>query len=183
MDDLSFVTGAIWHQRRGVRVQRRVREPRKSRPPPGSGGGKSSNFAARKLTSRMKEDMKSAAELLDLLERAVDAPMFNTLHALAAYHSLATWKWQGGLTQSDKASPVLPRLAARVQDMALKGQLEPRQLSNVLWSLGQLSDDVDISKSLLMALVKSLGEKASGMDSAAAVKQSFGLCAVERSGT
>ena len=50
MDGLPFVTGAICHQRRGVRVQVRVREPRKSRPPPGSGGGKSSNAAARKLT-------------------------------------------------------------------------------------------------------------------------------------
>ena len=141
-----------------------MREPRRS----GSGGGKASNdsndAAARKLTSNMKDDIKSAGELLDLLDGVVDGPIFNHFHASAAYHSLATWKRKGGLKPSDKASPVLPRLARRVQDMSLKGELEPRQVSNVLWSLGKLSDDVDISKGLLMALVKSLGEKASGME-------------------
>ena len=171
VDGLPFVTGAIWHRTRDVTVQARVRERlRKDWPGSGSGGGKSSNdskmkAAARKLTSQMKEDMKSAAELLDLLDRVVDGPIFDALHASAAYHSLATWKRKGGLTPSDKASPVLPRLAARVQDMSLKGQLEAREVCNVFWSLGQLSNDVVISKGLLMALVKSLGEKARGMDS------------------
>ena len=137
VDDLSFVTGAIWHQQGGVRVQVRVREPlRKSRPPPGSSGGKSSSdskadAAARKLTSQMKEDIESGTELLELLGGVVDDPIFNKFHASAAYTSLAT-KWKGGLTPSDKASPVLPRLAGRVQDMALKGQLEPRAVANVL---------------------------------------------------
>ena len=164
VDDLPFVTCAIWHQRRGVRVQVRVREPlRKSRPPAGSGGGKSLNAAARKLTLQIKQ-AKSAAELLDLLDGVVDGPIFNNFHASAAYHSLATWKRKGGLTPSEKASPVLPRLAARVQDMALKGQLEPRVVSNVFWSLGQLSDCLDISKGLLMALVQTVGETASGMN-------------------
>ena len=165
MDDPSFVTGALWHRPRDVTVQVRVREPlRKSRPRSGSGGGKSTNAAARKLTSQMKEDIESAAELLDLVDGVVDGPIFNKFHASAAYHSLATWKRKGGLTPSEKASPVLPRLAARVQDMALKGQLEPREVSNVFWSLGQLSDGLDISKGLLRALVTSLGEKASGLE-------------------
>ena len=142
MDGLPFVTGAAWHRPRDVMVQVRVREPlRKSRRPPGGGGGKSSNAAARKLTSQMKEDMKSAAELLYLLDGVVDGPIFNDFHASAAYHSLATWKRNGGLTPSDTESPVLPRLAARVQDMALKGELEPRAVATVVWSLGQLSDD------------------------------------------
>ena len=169
MDDLLFVTGGIRHRPRGVRVQMRRREPpRKDRPPPGSGGGKSSNdsqdAAARTLTLKIKQ-AKSATELLDLLDGVVDGPIFNRFHASAAYTSLVTWKRKGGLTTSDKASPVLPRLAARVQDMALKGQLEPRAVANVFWSLGQLCDDVDISKGLLIALVKSLGDKARGMNS------------------
>ena len=147
MDGLPFVTGAIWHRPRDVTVQVRVRERlRKDRPRSGSGGRKSSNAAARKLTSQMKEDAKSAAELLYLLDGVVGGPIFNKFHASAAYHSLASWKRKGGLTPSDKASPALPRLAGRVQDMALKGQLEPRAVANVLWSLGQLWDDVDISK-------------------------------------
>ena len=119
VDDLRFVAGAIWHRPRDVTVQLRVRERlRKDRPRSGGTGGKSSNdskdAAARKLTSQMKEDVQSAAELLDLLDGVVDGPIFNSFHASAAYHSLATWKRKGGLTPSDKASPVLPRLAARV---------------------------------------------------------------------
>ena len=130
-DGLPFVTGAIWHRSRDVTVQTRVRERlRKNRPRPGSSGGKSSNdvldAAARKLTSQMKEDVQSAAELLYLLDGVVDGPIFNHFHASAAYTSLVTWKRKGGLTTSDRASPVLPRLAARVEDMCLKGQLQPR---------------------------------------------------------
>ena len=140
----------------------RVREPRKSRPPPGSGGGKPSNAAARQLTIQMKE-ARSAAELLDILDEEVDGPIFNYFHASAACHGLATWKRKGGLTPSDKTSPVLPRLAARVQDISLKGQLEPRQVSNVFWSLGKLCDVVEVPKGLLMALVESMSEKARGM--------------------
>jgi len=114
------------------------------------------------LTSKIKQ-AKSAAELLDLLDGVVDGPIFNNFHASAAYTSLATWKRKGGLAPSDKASPVLPRLAARVQDMALKGELEPREVSNVFWSVGQLSDGFGISKGLLTALVQTMGEKARGM--------------------
>ena len=169
MDGLPFVTGAIWLRPRDVTVQARVRERlSKDRSRSGNGGGKSSSdsnadAAARKLTSQMKEDMKSAAELLDLLDGVVDGPIFNYFHASAAYHSLAT-QWKGGLTPSDKASPVLPRLAARVQNMIDEGQVEPRAVANVLFSLGKLSDDLEVPKGLLMALVKSLGEKASGMN-------------------
>ena len=141
--------------------------PRKNRPPPGSGGGKSSNAskdaAAKILTSQMKE-AKSATELLNLLDGVVDRPIFNYFHASAAYYGLATWKRNGGLTPSEKKSPVLPRLAARVRNMFEEGQVEPRAVANVLYSLGKLSDDLDISKGLLIALGKSLGEKASGME-------------------
>ena len=146
---------------------RRREPPRKNRPPPGSGGGMPSDrsqadSAARTLTLKIKQ-AKSATELLDLLDAVVDGPIFNRFHASAAYTSLVTWKRKGGLTPSDKASPVLPRLDARVQRMTEEGQVGPREVANVLYSLGKLSDDLEISKGLLMALVKSLGEKASGM--------------------
>ena len=168
MDGLPFVTGAIWHQPRDVTVQVKVREPRKkSRLPPGSAGGKSSNdskdAAARQLT-RQITDAKSATELLSLLDEEVDGPIFNYFHASAAYSGLATWKWKIGLKPSDKESPVLPRLAARVQNMIEEGQVEPRTVANVLYSLGKLSDDVEVPEGLLTALVKSAGDKASGMD-------------------
>ena len=160
VDGLPFVTCAIWHQPGGARVQVRVS---KDRPGSGRRGGKSSKATARILTSKIKQ-AKSAAELLDLLDEAVDGPIFNHFHASAAYTSLATWKRKDGLTPSDKESPVLPRLAARVQTMTEKGQVEPRTVANVLSSLGKLPHGRDIFKGLLMALVKSLGEKASGMN-------------------
>ena len=155
MDGLPFVTGAVWHWPRDGTVQMRVRERlRKNRSRAGSGGampsdGSQTDSAARKITSKIKQaqsaaelldskdaaakiltrqmtQAKSATELLNILDGVVEGPTFNYFHASAAYRSLATWKRKGGLTPSDKASPVLPRLARRVQDMALKGQLEPR---------------------------------------------------------
>ena len=108
-------------------------------------------------------DVQSAAELLYLLDRVVDGPIFNYFHASAAYHSLAT-KWKGGLTASDKVSPVLPRLAARVQKMTEEGQVSPQAVANVLYSLGKLSDDLEVPRGLLVALVKSLVDNASGMN-------------------
>jgi len=48
--------------------------------------------------------------------------------------------------------------------MAEEGQIGPREVANVLYSLGKLSKDLSISKGLLMALVQTLGEKASRME-------------------
>ena len=146
---------------------RRREPPRKNRPPPGSGGGKSTNDskdAAAKMLTRQMTEAKSATELLNILDGAVVGPIFNYFHASAAYHSLAT-KWKGGLTPSEKASSVLPRLAARVQKMTEEGQVGPQAVANVLYSLGKLSDDLEVPEGLLTALVKSLGEKARGMNS------------------
>ena len=122
--------------------------------------------AARKLAIQIRVG-RSAAELLHLLDGVLDGPIFDDMHASEAYRLLARWNRQGGLTPSDKGSPVLSRLEGRLQDMALKGELQPFQVSNVFWSLLQLSDGLGggISKGLLMALVMSLGEKARGMDS------------------
>ena len=150
VDDLLFVTGGIRHQPRGVRVQVRVGE-----------SDSKADAAARLLTSKIKQ-AESAAELLKLLDEEVDDLIFNKFHASAAYHSLAT-KWKGRLTPSDKSSPVLPRLAARVQIMTEEGQVGPQAVANVLYSLGKLSDDLKVPKGLLMALVKSSDEKAKGM--------------------
>ena len=166
VDDLPFVTGVIWQRPRDVMVQMRAREPRKSRPPPGSGGGKSLNAAARKWTSQMKE-AKSCTELLDVVNRVLDGPLdgatFDYFHASAAYHGLVTCKRKGGLTPSEKASPVLLRLAARVQAMTEEGQVGPQAVANVLYSLGKLSDDLEVPEGLLKALAAQISKKANGM--------------------
>ena len=157
MDDLTFVAGARWHRSRCVTVQVMVRERRKASD--GSGG----DAEARKLTSKMT-DVTSATELLNLLDGVVEHPIFNHFHASAAYHRLATLKRRDGLTQNEISSPVLPRLAARVEDMAVKGQLEARSVANVLWSLGQLSDGPEAPTGLLATLVGSTSKKAAGMN-------------------
>ena len=164
VDGLPFVTVGIRHQPRDVTVQVRVRERlRKDRPRSGSDGGMPSqtDSAARTLTLKIKQ-AKSAAELLHLLDGVVEDTIFNYFHASAAYSKLAEWKQI--FTPSEKASPVLPRLAVGVQRMTQEGQVGPRAVATVLYSLGKLSDRLEIPKGLLTALVKSLGEKASGMD-------------------
>ena len=167
MDDLPFVTGAFWHRSRDVTVQTRVRErPRKKRPHSGGGGGMPSDrsqtdSAARTLTLKIKQ-AKSATELLDLLDGVVDDPIFNYFHASAAYSNLAEWRQR--FTPSERASSVLQRLAARVQNIVEEGLVGPRAVANVLYCLGKLSDRLEIPRGLLMALVRYLGEKASGMD-------------------
>ena len=157
MDDLTFVAAAKWHGSRSVTVQVMVRERRKASD--GSGG----DAEARKLTSKMT-DVTSATELLNLLDGVVEHPIFNHFHASAAYHRLATLKRRDGLTENEISSPVLPRLSARVEDMAVKGQLESRSVANVLWSLGQLSDGPEAPTGLLATLVRSTSKKAAGMN-------------------
>ena len=168
VDCLPFVAGAVWHRPRDVTVQTRVRERlRKNRPRSGSGGampsdGSQADSAARKITSKIKQ-AQSAAELLDLVDGEVEGPIFNRFHASAAYTSLAT-KWKGGLTPSVKASRVLPKLAARVQNMIEEGQLDLQAVANVFYSLGKLSDDIEVPKGLLMALAAQISNKASDMN-------------------
>ena len=59
--DVPFVTGAIWYQPRDVTVQMRVRERLRKDPPRDVRGGKSSNAAAKKVTSPTKKKAKKKA--------------------------------------------------------------------------------------------------------------------------
>lgn len=170
MDELPFVTAPFSHRPPSATVQMRVREPRKNRQFSGSGEGTASDGSqadfsvktAKLLTSNITQAF-SAPELLGILDRAVDVPFFNEFHASAAYSKLAKWIKHGRLGASEKASPVLPRLAARVQEIVEKGQAKPRAVANIFWSLGQLFDWLGAPKPLLMALVKSMSQTARGM--------------------
>ena len=117
---------------------------------------------ARKLTSNLKQ-ATSAQKLREILDEAVDDPIFNFIHASAAYTQLVTFKRRGCLQQEDWDSPVLLRLHSRVEDMVLKGQLGARQTANVLWSIAQLFDRFSIPIQLLAALVKSVPSEVRGM--------------------
>lgn len=62
---------------------------------------------AKKLRSRMKK--ASSAELIDILDKALDDPTFDFLHASVAYGSLARTKKESGLQPSDWDGPVIAR--------------------------------------------------------------------------
>ena len=51
------------------------------------------------------------------------------------------------------------------RDIVKEGRVGPSAVANVLYYLGKLSDRLEIPQSLLMALVKSLSDKARAMDS------------------
>ena len=53
---------------------------------------------------------------------------------------------------------------ARVQTMTEKGQVEPRAVANVLYSLGKLCDDIEVPKPLLMALTAQISNRAKDMN-------------------
>ena len=159
MDGLPFVTGAIWHQPRVVTVQMRARKRlRKDPPRSGRGGGKSSNDSARKVTSQTK-----VAERLNFLDDWVEGPVLDIIHASAAYSNLTEWKQIfTPRTPSEKANSVLSWPAVGVRNMTEQGR---EAVAIVLERLGEWSDDLEVPEGLLMALVKSLGEKPSGLDS------------------
>ena len=185
---LPFVTGAFWHRSRDVTVHVRVQgeAPEEIVRRPGSGGGKSTNdskdAAARLLTSKIKQ-AKSAAELLDLLDGAVDGPIFNYFHASAAYHQPGN---RSGKVASQQVTGRVRCCQGWQQEWkicALKGQLQLRAAANIFWSLGQLSDALDVSKGLLMALLESMSEEASWVNPRDLANNLLACVQVERSGT
>ena len=126
----------------------------------------------KRLTVRMKK-APSAKELVKVLDAAMDGLYFDFIHASAAYTQLVTLKRRQCLEQTDWESPALLRLHARVEDMALQGQLNAQASANVLWSIVQLFDRFSIPTKLLIALLKSVPTKVKGMD-AQELSNSFG---------
>eukprot|EP00435_Cladocopium_sp_Y103_P047612 s243_g14.t1 len=122
-----------------------------------------SDAEARRLTSNLKKAY-SAEKLIEVLDGAVDGPIFNFFHASASYTQLVRLKRKRDLQQKDWDSPVLLKLHARVEDIVLQDQLPAREMANVLWSIAQLSDRFSIPTQLLFALSKSVPTKVQGMD-------------------
>ena len=159
---LNFVQGVAWDGTRAAQRQVAQRFSQKGQQAPGelNADGK---VEARRLTSSIKKAY-SAVKLIEVLDGAVDGPIFNFFHASAAYTQLARLKRKRDLQQRDWDSPVLLRLHTRVEHMMGEDQLEARALANVLWSIVQLANQLNIPTQLLAALVKSLPAKVKGMD-------------------
>ena len=181
MDGLPFVTGAIWHRPRDVTVHVRVMErhpkdraARKWKSRIKQADGRSATELLHLLNpNRPRHPKDAAARKLRLQSRTLQSRTAHRLiHAAfrqkkrkgpiftsAAYYGNLLSKRKGCFTPSEKVSPVLARLAARVQDMIEEGQVDLRALANVLYSLGRLADDLEVPEGLLMALVKSFSRK------------------------
>ena len=150
--------GRAWDGNWAPRRQRTVRLGQQLAGKPSSG-----NLQAKILTFQITK-ATSARRLGNVLDDIVDGPIFDSIHASAAYKRLEALKRKGALRQRDWDDQVLLRLHARVEDMALEGKLGPRQTANVLNSLGHLSEQFGTPTQLLAALVKSVPAKVKGMN-------------------
>ena len=171
---LNFVQGVAWDGTRAA--QRQVeRFSRKRQPTRSAQEDADEKAEVKRLTVRMKK-APSAKELVKVLDAAMDGLYFDFIHASAAYTQLVTLKRRQCLEQTDWESPALLRLHARLEDMALQGQLNAQASANVLWSIVQLFDRFSIPTKLLIALLKSVPTKVKGMD-AQELSNSFWACA------
>ena len=158
---LSFVQGVVWYGTRAAQRQVAQRFSRQRKPTRGEPDAYD-KAKVKRLTSRMKK-APSAKELINVLDEAMGGPVFDFIHASAAYTQLVTLKRRKCLEQTDWDSLALLRLHGRVEDMALKYQLNAQASANVLWSLAQLSERFSVPTQLLAALVKSVPTKVKGM--------------------
>ena len=176
---LSYVGETIHLCHRGAKLQTTtmlVRERRGTLLPKttdvktaGGERSKASSFAsdgekdARRLTSQIKKVL-TPAELLGILDEAVDAPYFNCFHVSAAYHRLAIFQQSGSLPRNCAESTVLPRLNSQVENMLMLEQLDARATANVLWALAVLLGAVPLVTSLIHDLAQDVQDKASELN-------------------
>ncbi|CAE7377835.1 rib-1 [Symbiodinium natans] len=140
-------------------ISRRVRERRKVSRNPTSHG---TNPMV--LTSKLRNST-SPAELLSLLEKEVDAAVFNDFHMSATFTRLAFFKRSRRLSAIDARSPVWPRLTARLQVMLKTDMISPRAVANVLWALVEIYQDINMHvASAVPALVRCVRNKAADMN-------------------
>ena len=155
--------GTLNSSRRGVPcfVQERLRgtpTPRKTK-----GGGKSKANDPRILTSKIKK-AETAAEVLRLLDSAVDTSMFNHIHASAACTSLVAFNGKGKLQAADAKSAVIRRLASRIDGLIKANEVGPRELANVLWAFAKMFVAIPAVLVIMPALVRGVAAKAKGMN-------------------
>jgi len=137
------------------------RRTKGARPESGGGNGRSrgKNVEAKRLTVRMKE-AKSAEEFVNVLEPAVDLPIFNYFHASASYHRLAMWKRMGKLPAGDKTNLLLDRLNRRVKGMVAENKVNPQACANILWSVAHLSDALTKALDVVTEIAAQIAVKA-----------------------
>ena len=155
--------GTLNSSRRGVPCF--VRERLRGTPTPRKrqGGAKSKANNARIWTSRIKK-AETAAELLRVLDGAVDGEIFDHIHASAACTSLAAFNGKGELQAADAKNPVIQKLAGRIEVLIKANKVGPRELANVLWAFAKMFLSVPAVLVAMPALVRGVAAKAKGMN-------------------
>ena len=159
---LNFVQGVALHGTRAAQRQLAQRFSQKGQQAPGQ-RDEDGKAEARRLTSSIKK-VHSAEKLIEVLDGAVDGPIFNFFHASAAYTQLERLNRRKCLQKTDWDSPVLFRLHTRVENMILKDQLDAQGAANILWTIARLSDRFSVPTQLLAALVNSVPTKVTDMN-------------------
>ena len=146
--------GTVTH-RRGVPCFAQERLRGSVAPRNGQGAGKSTGRGddPRALTSKIRE-AETVAELLNLLDGAVDSSIFNHIHASTACTSLAAFHAKERLCRSDAKNPVIERLGSRMQDLLAANEVGPRELSNIIWACAKLFVAVPVVLEVVPALAK-----------------------------
>ena len=99
------------------------------------------NKDTRMLSARIKS-AETAGELLDVVGRSVDEPVFNYIHAAAAYTRLGNLRKKGLLCAKEVDSDVLVRLGQRLQGMLLRREVGTLALANIFWAAASLFTDM-----------------------------------------
>ena len=153
-------------ERRGVACFARERLRGSAPPRNRQGSAKSKDNKGddpRILTSKIKK-AETAAELLGVLDAAVDSSMFNHIHASAACTSLAAFNQKGKLQAVDAKSPVFQRLAGRIEVLIKANEVGPRQVANVLWAFAKLFVAIPTVLVTMPALVRAVAANTKGME-------------------
>eukprot|EP00435_Cladocopium_sp_Y103_P061416 s243_g23.t1 len=114
------------------------------------------------LAAELASDIETAQEwhLISLLDTNLDHSHFDGVAALAAYRQLVN---KSIYWVREEYSSVILRLHDRVEAMARHDQLDEQVLSDIFWSIAQISDPLKLPIPLLSTLVESLPSKVNGM--------------------
>ena len=118
--------------------------------------------AAQMLTASIKK-AQTAADLLGVLDEAVNSPYFNYFHVSAAYTSLVSFHRGRALLPSSAESPVLQKLHVQTETLITLKQINPQASANVLWAITALFEAIPGTTQLLPALINLFPETVPGM--------------------
>jgi len=105
----------------------------------------------KRLTEELNQ-ANSALKVLRMLEQEINNPIFNDIHAAAAFRSLA--RFRSKLTPAAKARPILRTLARRFKRLMESRDVGSGPCAKVFWSITALRSDVPEFKSILPQLIQ-----------------------------